>query len=558
MSDDQPTPQPLEQPADGIITVLNNDGTVTAYARATKEVVAALGKQGVQPKPAQDPATFMELNAAFADGQVINRRITGIDKYRSPRLTVPGNYYTRVQWSNEYYEQEPLVQALVDRDIDTAIKPVEFQLPEDDDKGIVAKKVLEQWGRTVNEGIDQHDGINEFNRSVALELTLSSLVVCIANWGPIEVDGAVYRVPKVISTLDPELLVPDIDLWTGKRVYYYKITAAFAKELKESRRADNAWRQMIPNLGRAIVDELPRSTSDRYRREAMIDQDFLTGPFIRLPSELIYVINFRARQKDRFPVPTLTSIFSAIAMKRKLQLADWAVADGMINMLMVWSFPAGTTAEVARSVVSTAASGGRVQSVSVPAQVKVELITPPDTLLNSVDKFWVPVSEILAHFDFPLNSRSRGAGDLDSGALDISANVARLSRYRYAVAALDNFWLRQIAHQNKWSFEPTVLMASIDLTNNDAFRTFIQSLWDRGILSTETTLDAAGTTIEREVARRKKEQVDGIEDVLEIRPTFSQTTGVPGDGRTPDAEGKPRGGAKPDRPSSSAQSETRS
>jgi len=553
---DQQDAESIAESNDDIITVLNDDGTVTAYAKATADVIAALGKQGVKPEQADDAAKFLQITASFADGAVINRRSPFVDSYRSPKLSVPRNYYTRVRWSNEYYEQEPFVQALVDRDIDTAIKPVEFQLDEEGTEGEKIKKALTQWGGTLNETIGQHGGLDEFNKACALELTLSSLVVCIANWGPVDIDGTTYRLPKVISTLDPELLVPDIDLWTGKRIYYYKISSTFASELKRSRRTDNAWRQMIPRLGEAIINALPQNTKDRYMRDHDVDPEFLGGPFIKLPEELIYVINYRARQKDRFPTPTLTPIFSAIAMKRKLQLADWAVADGMINMLMVWSFPAGTDPTIAKNIVATAATGGRVQSVSVPEQVKVTLIAPPSDILNSIDKFWISQSEIFAHFDIILNSRSRGAGDIDSAALDIASSAARLSRYRYAIAALDNFWLRQIVKENGWKVTPTVLLAAIDLTNNDAFRTFISSLYDRGILSIETTLDAAGTTMQRELARRKREKEDGIEEELEIRPSFSQTTGVPGDGRTPDAEAKPRGGAKPDRPKTSSQSQT--
>jgi hypothetical protein len=108
-------------------------------------------------------------------------------------------------------------------------------------------------------------------------------------------------------------------------------------------------------------------------------------------------------------------------------------------------------------------------------------------------------------------------------------------------------------------FTPSGLLHLVDLDQTDAFRTFVTSMWDRGLFSDETAIALGGSTIAKEVARRKREKESGDEDALEIRPSFAQTTiGVPGDGRTPDAANapKPRGGAKSNRPTPSAQSQT--
>lgn len=552
---------PAAQPKDDVLAVLNDDQTVSVYARVNREQAAAFKSQGINVRDEKSSADYLQLAAGFVEGTLARRSPDStVDRWLSPKLTVPGNYYTRVQWSKEYYEQESLVNSLVDRDIDQAVKRVEFQLPEDADKADEAKKVLEQWSIELNEGVQQHDGLHEYNRRTAKRLITTSLVVAIANWGTIEVDGKFYQVPKVLQNLDPEMLVPYRDTFTAVTTYYYKLSPALADDLRKTRRADNAWRQMIPELGRNIVDALPDRVVEHHRRDLdQYDAKFFTGPFLRIPPELVYVIRFAGDDDSDYPTPTLVPIFSALAMKRKLQLADWAVADGMINMLVVFSFPAGSDPEVSQSIVRSSLSGGRVQGLSIPAQVKVEIITPPSEILESKDKFWIPVSEILNHFGFPLNSESRGAGDLDSGSLDQAANIARLNALRDPIESLDNYWLRQIAKRNGWTkFTPTVLLPRLDLTNDANFRTFVLALLDRGILSIESALDSAGTTIEREVARRKAEKESGAEKVLEIRPSFSQTTGVPGDGRTPDAQAKPRGGANPNRPSTSAQSESRS
>jgi len=563
----KPQPETLEAVAEAtpdsdLYTVPRTDGGFDIYARVTPEQVAAFAAQGVPVKDDnrefQAASKAMEATVNYVEGMVVQPSVAD-DRWLSPKLTVPSSYYTRLQWSQEYYTQEPLVNSLVDRDIAQAIKRVEFQMDEEKPKAPEAKAVLDKWRTELNEGIQQHDGLHGYNRRTARRMILSSLVVSIANWGTMEVDGKFYQVPKVIQNLDPAFLVPYRDPIAGHTVYYYKITPQLADKLRASRRKDIAWRQMIPDLGRNIVDALPDDLLKSYRNKKGYDRKFFNGPFIQLPPELVYVIRFKEEDEDcDYPLPSLVPIFSALAMKRKLQLADWAVADGMINMLIVFSFPEGSDPTKGQSIVRNSMAGGRVQGLSIPAQVKVQILTPPSDLLNSKDKFWVPVSEILNHFGYPLNSASRGAGDLDSGPLDLATNAARINEIRDPIEALVNYWLRKIAEKNGWTeFTPTILIPRVDLANSDTLRSHVLAVYDRGSLSEETLLDSVGTTVEREVARRKREAAEGIEDVLEIRPSFSQTTGVPGDGRTPDSQGKPRGGAAENRPSTSAQSETR-
>ena len=576
----------FEQSNDRLLAVEEPDGSVNVYERVTPQEAEAYESLGVERNEAASWGAFgmLPLRDVIGDGGIsmqasadpdgtafVSRRRGKADRYLSPRITVPGDYYTRVRWANEYYEQEPLVNSLVNRDVDQAIKPLEFQLPEDQENAQAAKDALEKWRRTLNRSIGQHNGLDEYAKQTALRIIKSSLIVSIANWGTMQVKGKTVKVPRVLQNLDPELLIPYLDPISGERIYYYKISEQQKKDLLKTRRADNAWRQILGDLRGAIVDELPKRLIDivaNQRLNDYIDYDskFYTGPFIRIPPELVYVINYRSDADARYPVPTLVPIFSAIAMKRKLHLADWAVADGMINMLLVWTFPPGTDPDTAKGIVRTAASGGRVQSISLPGLVKVEIITPPTDLLNSADKFWIPISEILAHFGFPLNSRSRGAGDLDSAGLDTASNKGRLDTLREAVEGLINFWLEQIAERNGWEdLDPTALLPRLDLDQSDAFRAFVLSMYDRGLFSAETAIALGGSTIARELARRKAEKADGTEDVLAIRPSFSQTVGVPGDGRTPnsqakpgagDTQQKPRGGANPNRPQPSSQSQT--
>lgn len=517
---------------DKMIMIPQDDGGMQVFVPLQDHVIESLKASGLEP--ATNGHTELEAASTWNEGTFYFPNAIPTESYfRLPKLSVPVDYYERVQWSNEYYEQESLVNALINRDIDQAIQKEEFQLPEEQEG---PKKMLQLWRGTVNRGIGQHGGLSEYNRQMCLDLMLSGLSFTIANWGPILVDGKVYEVPKTLINLNPMGLIPDIDTFTGKRVYYYRLSPEQYEAIKARRK--NTISEVIPDA-RSRLRTTIRPTVDRLR--ALGHNYFwmrqTEGYYLELPMEDTYVINFRARQSDRWPMPSLVPVFSAIAMKRKLQLADWAVADGMVNMIMVWEFPPGTKPAKAKSLVQKFTAGGRVQSHAVPTGVKVSIITPDSRILDSSEKFWQPVSEILAHFDYPLNSKSRGAGDLDSGQLDQAVNRARLDIWRETIEDHNNFFMRQIVARNGFDFDIYCIVQSRDLDATDAFRIFVQNAFDRGALSFETYHDALNTSTEREASRRKKEASLGLDKVFEIRETFKQSVG-------PTENGRPQGSTK--------------
>lgn len=506
------------------------DGTVQVITPFNEDAKAAV--EAYEAQRGELVAQWMEEFTAAGDYTPPVTEIGVDDYYRSPTLTVPKDFYTQVRWAREYHEQEGLVNALMERDINSAIKPVEFNLPEDE--GEEALAVLEKWRRKVNRSIGHHGGLNAYNRALATNVLLSGLIITLVNWGPLKVKGKFYRMPMVLVDLDPLAIVPDINTLTGEKEYYLKLSQAQADAIRAG--TATGFLQIIPDAASRIVDDIDFIVQKIKGLNYGWDPRFLRGgPYLKLPIENGFVIAFNCLPQDRWPKPSLVPIFGAIAMKRKLQLTDWHVADGIVNMLMVWSFPVGTKPSDAKKIVNKFIAGGRVQSHAVPEGVKVEIITPPEKILDSAQKFWVPVSEIMAHFDFPLNAFSRGAGDLDSGPLDLASNKARLDNLRDAITGHNNWLAEEIAERNDWEFEIKVELPAKDLDETDAFRAFILTLFDRGALSYKTLLEKAGSSVEKEVARRKKEKEDKVDEALEIRETFKQSVGPDSNGRTPDA-----------------------
>ncbi len=504
-----------------LIAVEEEDGRVIVYAAVP---------HGTEVKLPASASSEDRVEAAagdsWRDGPLMIPGPQDLDSYKSPKLTIPHNYYRKIAWSEEYYEQEPLVNSLVNREIDQAISDEELHIPEEKEDEAEA---LEIWSESLNRDIGQNGGLREFNRSMMLDLTLTSLVVTLANWGTVTTSsGKTYKVPRVLVNLSAKSLMPVVDSFSGKREYYYKLSQAQYESIRKGE--DSGITQIIPNAKKYLKQDVTYPLNGEYNSVSM------SGPWLRIPIEEGYVIQLRARQNDVWPRPTLVPIFAAIAMKRKLALADWAVADGMVNMIMVWEFPPGTKPSAAKNIVTKFMQGGRVQSHAVPAGVKVQLITPDASILNSGQKFWQPMSEIYEHFGFLLSSPNWGA-EIDNAGLEGTSNKSRWQFWRDTTSDHNNYWLAQIKKRNGWDFKPEAIFASRDLDNDTNFRTFVSSLYDRGLLSIETMLDLAQTSIERESARRKIEKKEGLQDVFEIRPSYAQQT-LPSAGRPPKGSSK--------------------
>jgi len=541
----------------------NAEGNLEAYVPVTGTLIQPMPEGWQPPEQKEGEGEITASPEAYAAQWSVGDYVPSMtnfgadDYFRSPTLTTPSDYYTRARWSEEYYEEEGLINAFMDRDVAQAIKPVEFQF--DEEKEPAAVKALKKWRTSLNADLGHRGGLDEYNRKLAYSITTQGMSVTLTNWGTLMVDGTSYKMPKTLVNFDPLAIVPDFDSLTGERVFYLKLTNAQYEAIKDG--THKGFAQLIPDAASRIVDSIDFII--KKLGGVQYDPSFISGgPFLLLPKEGLYVIYFNEKDNQRWPMPPLTPIMSAIAMKRKLQLADFGVADGMVNMLMIWEFPIGTKSTDARKVIERFVAGGRVQSHAVPAGVKLNIVTPPTDVLNSSDKFWQPVSEILAHFDFPLNSKSRGSGDVDSGPLDLATNKARLNIIRDYVVGHNDFFLEQIADKNNWNIELTALMARIDLADTDAFRAFIQGLFDRGPLSTRTYVEAAGSTLERELARLKAEKKMDLEEWMPIRPTFAQTTATGADGRPPEGGGIPKGANDKqtrntkDRPPASSQGNT--
>lgn len=82
---------------------------------------------------------------------------------------------------------------------------------------------------------------------------------------------------------------------------------------------------------------------------------------------------------------------------------------------------------------------------------------------------------------------------------------------------------------------PRFTFPPVDLTGSKAFQDACLKLWEKGMLSNETLLQAYGYDMGQEVERRKTEDSKGVTETLTPREQSKTTTGDGGDG----ARGRP-------------------
>ena len=113
-----------------ILSVTSDDGVTQIVTPLTASLREKLNAAGISTSTVErDPHNELWAANNWQEGNIIfagGMPLADATQFRTPDLSVPTNYYTRVQYAWEYYESEPLVYALVNRDVDQAITNEEF------------------------------------------------------------------------------------------------------------------------------------------------------------------------------------------------------------------------------------------------------------------------------------------------------------------------------------------------------------------------------------------------------------------------------------------------
>ena len=163
--------------------------------------------------------------------------------------------------------------------------------------------------------------------------------------------------------------------------------------------------------------------------------------------------------------------------------------------------------------------------------VKYEVIQPDMDHFYEADKYRNVNESILSAFGINATVSSGSDNAVSFGTSQISTKLVsmRINAARQSLCKLMNKIMRAVngspygLPRSNESKIPTFCMPTTDLTQVAAFQTECMNLYEKGVLSARTLLDAHGVDIDTEFERKKEELKSGMTDVF-VAPGKSATT----------------------------------
>lgn len=213
---------------------------------------------------------------------------------------------------------------------------------------------------------------------------------------------------------------------------------------------------------------------------------------------------------ERYGNPKLTGCLTDIQLKRKLQEADFAVSDGIINALYVYKvgndeYPMQDQEDVALS--NLLKSPSRTFGLVWNHRLEVEIISPKSDVMTSperYDKVNDAIKEALG-FTFGLVG-IKGRRDVDK-FVKMFADVVDAERSDIARHFEERIY-RRIMKKNGLDTYPSIKFNKIGVSMSDVAKTIVGMFYDRGLISRQSALDVEDYDYEEEKERRVVEQKD--------------------------------------------------
>lgn len=127
-----------------------------------------------------------------------------------------------------------------------------------------------------------------------------------------------------------------------------------------------------------------------------------------------------------------------------------------------------------------------------------------------------------------VNGQSQDGSTFASAQVSTQSATARIEAARKEFEEFMNKVNRRLAediklvHTNNMKSIPEFHFKPFDINGLKAFRETCQSLWEHGVVSTETLLNNNGFSLAKEKASREKEKEDGTDEVMQSRDLIIQ------------------------------------
>lgn len=231
----------------------------------------------------------------------------------------------------------------------------------------------------------------------------------------------------------------------------------------------------------------------------------------------------------RYAVPMVAACLRAFG--KKALISKWE--DALLN-LGARSFVHVTYGDPGNQVLPTVEALGAVQSLFRQAMTgsalavtnnwcKANVVQPKTDDVFEYDKYKAVNADILSAGGISgviVSGRSEDGSTFASAQVSMQTAAIRIKQAKDNFCEMmdkinmrlngSNAYLPHSANENvpRFTFPP------VDLTGNKAFQDACMKLWEKGMLSNETLLQAYGYDMGQEVERRKSEDAKGIKQTL--------------------------------------------
>ena len=307
-----------------------------------------------------------------------------------------------------------------------------------------------------------------------------------------------------------------------------------------------------------------RSSQDLGTTEVNIPREFLArmnsyqGPGsgysaeIKLTKEELSVV--RAPGKlDWFDwaVPFVYPALQALYFKDCLRSMEIRACQSIINAVFLYklgNIEKGMPAddEQFERLADMLQMPGSVMNLLWNENIEAEVIQPKVEGIFDIDKHKSADHDIMTALGVPEVLIGGGGGNFSNSFIAVSTVLERLESYRNQVKDWLMGEMKIIADAMGFQKLPTIRFGRTSLQDEKAYQAFVTGLYDRNILSADTLLREADTSVDTEVSKMKEENDMREQGILEMRGPFVKPDNKNGIPQLPPPPAAPAGiGKKP-------------
>jgi hypothetical protein len=404
--------------------------------------------------------------------------------------------HKQIRVSNQIYRWEGVVSTVVDVLADFAVSDMKV-------KGLKtkAKKIIDEWLKTLNKAAENiATGEYAFNSQCAIEFFLSGNGFIYKNWQKVKMESGVYQIPSEMLLINPlNIDIPKEFVSLGTKIIKFKPP----KEVVE----------LIQATDRTEEQKLIFNSMPEFIRKGLKDSDELV-----MTSDVLSHIKRKGRNYIPWGTPYLTRVFKSVAHKRKLQILDEVTTEGIINRITIFKIGDPENQETwgpdrLRAFHSLLMNPSPTLALVWAYDVSVEDVMPDPEVLNFENKYNQANSDILMSLGIPMSILTGDAkGDQYTA---IAALLERLFDFRNEMSAFMSSVIEEILEKNGLKNEKfKITWKHSRLRNEKELRELVLSLYDRGLLGKETSVEEAGQDFDEQVDMIKREKSAGINEIM--------------------------------------------